>query len=106
MRTTTGESPQRRATRSRDWISSALSLLAGLPRRRLSNSPRKFFLLGRHAKGFGNLNTGFEADEPRFRLPGFRIGLRVVDGQVELNRVLIDATITLDRAHLIAVRLP
>src|SRR5438093_1708145 len=56
--------------------------------------------LRRPRKKIPNFYVRFQLDEPWLGVPGFCIGLRIIDGQVELDRVVIDATVTLDRAHL------
>src|SRR5207237_5970816 len=44
-----------------------------------------------------------QLNHPRLGLPDFRVGFRIVDGEIELDRIVIEAPVALDRAHLIAV---
>src|SRR5262245_15223322 len=81
------------------------SLLTRFPGRRLTDSLGKFLFFGRHAKRLWNLHSGSRLDDSRLRDPGFRVGLRIVDGEGELDGVAIGAMIPLDRAHLVAMRL-
>src|SRR5262249_22409725 len=60
---------------------------------------------GCDAKRFGNFHTGFQLDQARFGDPGFRVGFWIIDSEVEFYGVVIDAMVTLDRAHLVTVRL-
>src|SRR5262245_4352758 len=81
------------------------SFLSRRPCRRLADSPRKFLFFRRHTEGLRNLHARPQFDQPRLGNPGLRIGFRIVDGEIELDGVAIDATITLDGSHFIAVRL-
>src|SRR5262245_35720452 len=80
-------------------------LLSRLPCRRLADPAVEFFFFGRDAKRFGNLDAGFQFGASRFGDPRLGVGLRIVDREAEIDGVAIDAPVSLDRPHLIAVRL-
>src|SRR5205085_2855071 len=80
-------------------------LLARLAGRRLADSPVEFFLFRGYAERFRNFHTRPRLNDSRFGDPCFRIGLRILDGQAELDGAAIRATIPFDRPHLIAMRL-
>src|SRR5438132_10769984 len=77
--------------------------LLRLARRRLADSFGKFFLFRRNAEGFRNFYPRLQFNNARLGLPGFRVGLGIIDREVELNRCVIDAAVTLDRPHLLTV---
>src|SRR6266566_951361 len=77
--------------------------LLHLARRRLTDSFGKFFLFRRNAEGFRNFYPWLQLNNARLGFPGFRVGLGIIDREVELNRVAIDAAVTLDGAHLLTV---
>src|SRR5437870_7071475 len=74
-----------------------------LARRRLADSFGKFFLFRRNAERFRNFYPPLQLNNARLGLPGFRVGLGIIDREVELNRCVIDAAVTLDGAHLLTV---
>src|SRR5260370_41251045 len=86
-------------------IACTSSFLSGSSGRRLTDSPGKFLFLRGNAKRFRNFHARPQFNDPRLGLPGFRVGLRIIDGQAELNGVLVDAPVTLDPAHLVTIRL-
>src|SRR5262252_1534593 len=77
----------------------------GLPGCRFADSLGEFFLFGGNAKRFWNFHTRFQLNGARLGVPGFRICLRISNGVVELDRIVIHSTVALDGAHLITVRL-
>src|SRR5262249_1955597 len=87
------------------FVSLWFIILSGLPGCRFADSLGEFFLFGGNAKRFRNFHTRFQLNGARLGVPGFRICLRIINGEVELDRIVIHSTVTLDGAHLITVRL-
>src|SRR4051812_18048667 len=81
------------------------SFLSSLPGRGRANSSGKLFFFGCNTERFGNFNARSRFNEPRLGIPNLCVCLRIVDDQVELDRIAIDTMVTFDRPHLIAVRL-
>src|SRR5262245_37339155 len=105
-RARTEETPLRRVcTYSLAHLYSRSSLLAALPGRWLADSPGEFLLFGGNAKRFRDFHARLQLNDAWLCVPSLRVGLRIINRQVELDRCVIDPTVTLDCAHLIAMRL-
>src|SRR5262245_60621922 len=83
-------------------MASFLSSSAG---RGLADSFGKFLFFRCDTERLRNLDAGPRLDRTRLRHPRLRVRLGIFDCQCVLDRVAIDAMISLNSPHLVAVRL-